>query len=57
MYKRLTLSRISVELAAPANLELTIIQIIILLCINVWRAPVYVWMSHPPPTWGYELFK
>ena len=57
MYKRLTRSRISVEPAAPAYLELEIIKKIILSCVHVWRAAVYACNWHPPPIWGEELFK
>ena len=47
MYKSLTCSRIPVELASPAYLDLGIIQIIILSCRNAGRAPVYAWNPHP----------
>ena len=57
MYKRLTRSRIHAELASPAYLGLGIIYRIILPCINVWRAPEFTRISHPPPTCGWELFK
>ena len=40
MYKRLTRSRIRLEIASPAYLELEIIQIIIFPCINAWRDSV-----------------
>ena len=41
MYKRLTRSRITVELASPAHFWLRILQKIILPCIIVRRGPVY----------------
>ena len=56
MDKRLKRSRMRVELAISAHLGLEIIYIIIFLRINIWRAPVYAWNSHPPSTWGKELF-
>ena len=52
MYKRLTRTRIRVERASHAYSGLGIIWIIILPCINAWRAPVYAWNSQPPPSWG-----
>ena len=52
MHKGLTRTCIHVEVASPAYLELDIIYIIILSCINVWHAPVYAWNSHLPPTWS-----
>ena len=50
-YKRLTSSRIRVELASPTNLGLRIISRITS-PINILRAPVYACNSHPLPTWG-----
>ena len=41
LYKRVTRSRLHVELASAAYLELAIIKIIIVPSINIWRAPVY----------------
>ena len=52
MYKHLTRSRVHVELESFAYLGIGIIKIIILLCILVWRARIYAYISHPPPTWG-----
>ena len=52
MYKRLTRSRIRVELASHAYLGLGIIRKNILPFINDWRTPLYVWNTHPPPTFG-----
>ena len=43
----MTSSRIGVKLAYLATLELRIILIIILPCINVCHGHVYVWNSHP----------
>ena len=51
MYKRLTRSRVHVELACPENLGLGIIYIIIVPCIYVCRAPEYMWNSYPTPSW------
>ena len=44
---RLTCFRIHADLASPAYLGFGNIQIIILPYINVWRTPVYAWISHP----------
>ena len=57
MYTRLTRFRMLVKLASPAYLRLRIIEITILQCINVWRASVYGWNSHPPPTCGQAFFE
>ena len=56
MYKRLTRSRIRVEIASPAYLRLEIIQIIIFPCINAWRDSVYVWILHPTPPFGVRNY-
>ena len=46
MYTPLTHLRKHAELASPAYMGLEIILLIILLCINVCRTPVYAWISH-----------
>ena len=56
MYTHLTRSRTRIKLASPANLGLSIILIINLPCIDFCLIPVYASISHPPPTWGKELF-
>ena len=57
MYKRLTRFRTHVELASLAYLDLKNILIIILPSMHVWCTSVWASNSHPPPTWGEELFK
>ena len=50
IYKRLTRFRLRTKLASPAYFGLGIIEIIILPCMHVCRAPVYARSSHRPPT-------
>ena len=47
MYKHLARSHIHADLASPMYLGLEIIKIIILPCVDTFRAPVYAWNSHP----------
>ena len=50
MYTWLSCSRIREYFSSPAYLGSIIIWIINFSCIHVWRASVYGWISHPPPT-------